>query len=302
MVEGLSLTRRAALGSIAAGSGLLFAETGAFASVVADRSAGLDATDDGSALLSITGKTAETTPTFTNRLASSLTVYLDAIDAGGELDVVDESKVGNEVMFTLAPSGDDGDSQQVEMTADVSEIDVDVSATFDSGTIDLTRTFEIPQASQIDVTASVDSTGNSGEFRFGLENMGTIDAVVDSIRIDETSNDATEVRKKTIFRLYSSDEQNEDQRQLISNPLTVGASQLTQFDDDGGSPDTVTLTHNDTEGEQGPESIFEFDRFVEPKKNGNGYQGVGMDGERVTITVGFDDGSSRQFVLDDSQN
>ncbi len=296
MGSGRNITRRVALGSIVAGSVMYVLNTYSFTMAEANRSAAVDSAADPDALLGITGKTAETTPAFENNFNSQLELTLTAPnESSAEFDVDDDgSNLASSVTFTLDP----GQTRNVGMSADVAEITVEVDGTFSTGTIDLARDFEIPQAQQVDITATVKSAGNSGKFEFGLANTGSIDAVMDSIRVDSTSTSATRVRDGSIFSVTDSEDQNESTRQLIASPLTIGASEpLTQFTATG-SQDTVTLRSNNTDGQPGPETTFEFDRFQAPKNGG--YTNAKMKGAQLTITIGFDDGSSRQYVLDDS--
>lgn len=290
MVDGRTLTRRAALGSIVTGAVLFGHDTYGFSSIGATRRSTARVVDDSTAFLTITGKSADETPSFRNRTGSSMDISLTAPNEdSAEFDVGGDGSFEDEASFTL-PSGGE---EEVQMSADVAEITVSIEGVFGEGSIALERAFEIPQSNQVDITPTVASSGGSGKFEFGLANEGTIDAVMTAIRVDRTSTNAVAVDNKDIFSLDSSEYASEDERQLVSERLDIGEdSPLTEFD--GG--DTVTIPAPTDGEERGDELLFEFDRFVD--ENGKNEK---MAGANVAITVGFEDASSESFELDDGE-
>lgn len=283
MSDSGKLTRRAAIGLVVGGGVLAAHQTFGLSRISADRFTQVDLAGDEDALLSIVGQTAAATPTFTNRADSTMDVTLTSAEESAEFDVGGDGNYEKEAEFELMA----GEEQKVEMQADVEEIVVDVSAAFGGGTITLDRVFHLSetQAGQIDISATVEATGGSGKFSFGMWNQGDIDAEMVSLRVDETTTDAVEVDGDRIFSLDSS-ESDEDPRQLISSPLQIGEDEpLTPFDDG----DSVILN------QEGDELVFEFDRFQNPP--GPGRPHADMQGETVWITVEFSDGSQGSFEL-----
>ena len=285
------ITRRAALGLVVSGGILAASETLGFSQVIGSRSVDLQTAEDGDALLSMAYlEDANETPVFGNRSESDMTVTLESND-DVEFDV-QYGPSGEVVSFDLEPD----QYRQVEITTEQNEVTIKITAELTTvgnrGRIEAERTVNIPQAGQVDVTANVQSTGASGKFSFELQNKGTMDAILRSIRVDSTSTDAVEVSNGSIFAIESSENEDEVVRQLISDPLPVDAMSdkeepIRDFDDE----DAVTLN------QEGDEIVFEFDRF---QREGRGRPNADMRGQTVTITLGFDDGSTRQFELEDS--
>ncbi len=209
-----------------------------------------------------------------------------------EFDVDDDGTSVSEADFTLSA----GESRIVSMNADTTEITVAIEATFDAGKITLQRNFEIPQSSQVDITPTVAASGGSGKFEFGLANRGSIDAVMEAIRINDTSTDADRVAEKEIFVISESDNVNESPRQLISSQLYIGENEpLTGFDND----DSVTLPAPAEGEEEGDEIVFKFDRFGKLKNKNKKFKTVKMSGASVNIEIEFSDSSNATFELTD---
>lgn len=278
------LTRRAAVALIAGGAVLGAQQTFGISSISGNRLTDVSVADDDAAMLSISGQTAEETPVFTNRANVAMDIALTSDEDSAEFDIDGTGNYEEEANFELTG----GESREVEINAEAEEILVHVSGTFGGGSISLDRWFEIPQAGQIDVTASVEATGGSGQFSFGLWNEGSLDAEMVSIRVDDTTTDAVEVANGDIFFIEESDNPNEEPRQLISTDLDIDDSQpLSPFEGE----DSVILNQG------ADEIIFTFDRFQNPPGPGN--PNTDMRGETVNISIGFSDGSVGAYELAD---
>lgn len=194
------ISRRRVL--LALGSGVTLGgltSTEAFSSVDADRSAEIGVTSDPSALLGLSGYADATRmPTITNNSSHAMEITLDSPD-GVEFDVgTDGNYVAAPVTFSLAA----GATTEVQIrsggtcsgggsaTVDKSVALTDGGATV--GTVSLSRTWQIPQAGQIQVTGNVTATGNSGRYEFELENTGCSDVTITGLGINETTNPAAD--------------------------------------------------------------------------------------------------------------
>ena len=287
------------MGLVVTGGLIAASETLGFSQVTGSRGVDLQTAEDGDALLSMAHLTnADETPVFGNQSESDMTVTLESYD-NVEFDVED-GPGGDSVSFDLGPD----EHREVDITADQDEVTIQITAELTTsgqrGRIEAERTVNIPQAGQIDVTANVQSTGGSGQFSFELLNGGTMDAMLQAIRVDSTTTDAVEVSNGSIFSIETSENEDEVERQLISDPLPVDAMSeddetLREFDDE----DSVTLNR------EGDAIEFNFDKFMRGDQGG-GSPGAGgpphadMQGQTVTITLGFVDGSTRQFELEDN--
>lgn len=280
----------ATIGGVITGGGILFGLTNSDAFNIAStfRESQTNISQDSDAIIPITGKLADTTPTFGNRFESDLTITLSAPnEPTGEFDVGDTGTMKSVVTFTVAP----GKTTAVKMSADTTEMTVAIDGNHDNGVVSLTRVFEIPQSEQIDVTASVNSSGKSGKFSFGLQNTGSINATLSGIRIDGTTTTAATVSKGSIFSITSSEDTTVSPRQLISTEMDIDdstASSLPVTTFDGN--DTVFLRST------GDETVFEFDRFQNPPSV-KGSKNTNMKNETITVTVKFGDGSMKTFDL-----
>lgn len=272
------LFRYAGVLLLAAGVGVTATETTAFASVDSDRLASINVTGDSTAFLGIVGTDAGTTPEFTNRLGSDADVTLDSSAPGAEFDVGDDgSATAPPVTFGLPQGG----SEQVGINADAENATVDVSASLaDGGTVDLSRVFEIPQAGQVVLTPNVVSTGNSGKYEFELENTGSINVTLDGIGVNETTEPtAAKVGGKNNDEVLTA-----GGTQVMTNVIDIDSTNpgatVEPFD-----LQTVDLNTGET-------VTFEFNR-VRTASNGN----APMNGESITITVTFVDGSQKTLDL-----
>lgn len=261
--------------------------SGAYSQVTGNRNVLLSSAEDDSALVTLTGLGEGVVPQITNQFSHQATVTLDApSDPSAEFDI------GNTGTFEPAPASfqlDSGASTEWAVSADIDPLPVEITVVHANGTAELTRDVVVPQAGQFDVIVNVASTGASGRLSFTAQNDGNREAVVTGIRIDSTSTDAVEVAENDIFSLVGSEYGPESPRQLVSDPLDVPASAITQFDNN----DTVVIPDNLDE------LTFEFDRFMDPQ-GGGGPPHTDMRGETVWITLSFEDGSTRQFEIDDS--
>ncbi|WP_226004492.1 hypothetical protein [Natrinema salinisoli] len=261
--------------------------TGAFSATTAARGVTVSAADDPNAQLGLVGiEDASTTPEFVNRSSQTLAVELDSSDASVEVDV------GNTDSFESVPVSfeiavDDG--VEAPITADSEEALLDIAADLVAtdgsvaGSITAQRNAAIPQAEQIQVTASVKSAGNSGKYEFELENTGSIDVTIVGLGINETTNgNAVRVDGGPDEILVDLDRG----VSLVSEGIPIDSSDpenatVIGFNDG----DEVTLAVTETNG-------FEFVRFLDGRgKNAK------MKGEDVRVTLAFSDGSTSVETL-----
>jgi len=296
------VTRRRLLLALGAGlSGAGLTSTGAYSSVKGSRETTIGVASDTNGYLGLAGYAeATTTPTLTNNSGKSMSITLSG-PAGVEFDVgTDGNWTGPSVTVSLAAGasvgvairtgGCSGTSVSVATTAELLEGGTAV------GTIDLTRTWAIPQSGQIQVTANVTSSGASGKYEFELENTGCVDVTIDGLGVNETTTSATEVSGGAILTTSSG-------TQVVSDPIPIDSTSPDSAAVRGFAPD-VTLPTGTTE-------TFQFDRFQDPSGtggggnpgngngNGSGNAKVDMRGEDVRVTVTFTDGSAATLKLCD---
>lgn len=241
---------------------------------------------DADALIGLTGLGEGEVPTITNHFSTTSTVTIDApSDPSAEFDIGNTGNFSEvPVTFSVAAGG----TVSWSLSATTDPLPVVISVVHGNGSVKINRDVVVPEAGQFDVIVDVASTGSSGRLSFTARNEGTRDAVVTGIRIDDTSTDVVEVSHGDIFLLQSSAFAEEPARQLIADPLVVGDSSITKFDNN----DTVVIPHT------AEELTFQFDRFRRPP--GPGSPNADMRNSLVTITLRFSDGSQRQFEIDDS--
>lgn len=275
-------TRRSALALLGSGAALVAWGSGGFTSTTAFRNAELDTVDDPDALLGIDGTGAETTPTFENNTAHDMDVTLNS-DDDVEFDVDDNGEFEESVTFSLAAS----ELREVALRGSVDEADVEIEATLSRdeehiGRIELSRTYEVPQAADIsDVVGETRSVGESGKYRFGLTNQGSRQVTIDGIGVPSTSNpNAAQVGggNDEIVILESTGES------IVDQIIEVGGSVVDFTRDD--SEDTVDLPPEE-------EILFEFDRFRE--EGGGGGSQVSV--EEVDAKLRAEDGSTAVVKL-----
>lgn len=277
------VTRRGALGLLASGACLTVIGSSGVTTVSGNRSTSLNSVGDASAYLSVENKTDASTPiTLTNRTNDDMEVTLAAPnDDDTEFDVHDDgSSDGSNPTFSLLPGT--GNSVDVDVLDD-GTITVEFSADLLDGsgnvigTIDFTRDVEAQtQAGQVQVTANVKSTGNSGKYEFELENTGSVDATLVGIGVRWTTNgNVAEVARHGggdgIFTAEGT--------QVVSNSIPV--------DNSDQSSDTRRDFTQNVSLNQGVTKLFAFERF----QTANG-DNADMKDESVYITIYFEDGSS----------
>jgi hypothetical protein len=129
-------------------------------------------------------------------------------------------------------------------------------------------------ANQVTVS-NAGATGSSGKATFDVENTGSSSVTIDGISLDSTSSNATRVAGQgggdtELSQDMGSGERNGDiPIDGVEQPLDTNA------DIGSGVTDTFTL-----------------DRFQD-----SGGDKVDMEGESVTLTLYFTDGSSKQVTL-----
>lgn len=241
---------------------------------------------DEAALVSLTGLGEDGIPAIENQLHSNGTVTLAApSDSTAEFDVANTGEfVPSPVSFSLPAGG----SEVWTVSADTDPLPVEILVDIGGTTVELTRDVVVSDGGQFDVIVEVEAAGASGGLGFVASNEGSRDATVSGIRVDDTTTNSVEVAQGDIFELAESEYGPEDPRQLVSDPLDVGAIPISSFDDG----DTVVIPQT------GEELEFEFDRFRNPP--GPGSPNTDLRGETVWITLAFADGSQRQYQLDDS--
>lgn len=186
-----SMKRRVFMGLGAASIGIgALHRTGAFSSVSAGRGVAVSAADDSSALFGITNADdPDKPPEFTNRTTSRMEVRFNPEDESITLDGKDPAT------FVLELEPDE--SKPVEIDSDTAGLTtIVITATLPSGSIELERQFGVPQSEQISLTPNVDNAGNSGKFRFEVENNGDIDVQIVSVAVNYATvdNDSDPVR------------------------------------------------------------------------------------------------------------
>ena len=281
------------LGATSIGVGALYG-TGAFSSVNAGRGISVNAANDSDALLGIEGKSADTTPKFTNRTGIDMpSVELDS-DDDIEFDVTGDGEFEEPpVSFSI----ESGDSQEVELGGTDEEADVSITADLADtdgeprGEISLSRVFEIPQTAAIrDVEGSATGTGGSGKYSFELQNTQPEDgrtATIVAIRVDDTDSDAVQVGGNNDDILTA------EGTQIVDEVLDIDS----QNEEDIGRTDFIEgeeleLEPNGEDGDLGNEIDLEFDRF----RTGDG-GGTQVTPDDVDITVWAEDGSSASIEL-----
>lgn len=280
---------------LALGSGVTLGgltSTRAFDSVDADRTAQVDAVSDPNALLGLDGYgDASVTPTITNNSNYAMSITLDS-PSSVEFDVgTDGSYVATPVTFSLAAgittevqikytgqcSG--AGSATVNKSADLTDGGQTV------GTVSLSRTWEIPQAGQIQISGNVTAAGNSGKYEFELGNTGCFDVTITGLGINETTNAAAaNVGGGSILTVGGGGGPGNGNggggnQSIVSQSIPIDSTDpdgaaIVPFDTD------VALAQNQTK-------TFEFDRFRDANDNK-----LGMKGEDVKITLQFSDGST----------
>lgn len=220
----------------------------------------------------------DTVPSFHNNGTTEMVITLDSNDSSVRFDVGNTGTFANApVTFTLTS----GQSEEVAIDANSESATVDIDVTLNGDTIYLKREFGVSQAGQIEVTANVQSSGNSGVYSFGLQNTGTIDATIAKIGIFQTSvGDVVKVggRNQDDILIHNDD-------QVVGEIISI----------DSTNPSNATLRNLNPMVALiagGPEQVFEFDRFRE-EDNSNGR----MNNAEVEIQLEFTDGSSTSLKL-----
>ena len=257
-------------------------ESGAFSTVRGDRGVNVGTVADSNALLGLDGVSdAGTTPTFTNNSSVSMDVTLTSTESSVEFDVGADDSFTDPATFSL----NSGATEQVAIKGDGRAAPVTVTAELPSSsdpqtTISLTRDYALKsQADQIKLTANVKPTGNSGKYKFELENTGSTGVTIVGIGINETSNDdATEVSDGKILDVV------DNEGSVLSTPIQIDSSNPNQ--------DTRVDFTEDVSLGSGVIKTFVFDRF----RNGGGDK-VGMKDTTVKTTLYFSDGSSKTVIL-----
>lgn len=276
------VTRRAAVASIALGVSALAVDIGAFRRVEVDRATEVDVTGDSYAYLGLSGFHAGEPASYTNRFTGQAVVTLDSMEPSLELDVgVTGSYEDTPVSFTL----DEGETMEVELRADVDDVDVLVQASYPDAYIELSRSYEVPEATGVELVADVRAVGGSGRYEWGLENTGGRAATVTSVGVSCTSNsEADRVDSNRILNLEG--------ESIADNPMEIESG--------CGYVDRVNVDSFTVEplNDGGRERVLEFDRFMRPPGS-PGPPHADMRGEDVTVNIGFQDGSRRSFELED---
>lgn len=181
MADKERITRRAALGFLAAGAAATVGETLGFDSVVADRTVSVGVTGDSDALLGLTGyDDPAAATTVTNRSGEEMTVALDSADGTGRFDVGETGTfVADPQPFTLAA----GASRSVAVRGNDGAggtVPVDVVAAFPSGSVDLSRAFAVPvtEVSIVDLDFNPRGGGQLDEY-VTFENTGSVPVDLD---------------------------------------------------------------------------------------------------------------------------
>lgn len=245
------------LGTTSIGVGALYG-TGAFSAVSAGRGVSVNAVEDSDALLGIrNANDPDLDPEFTNRSGLQMVIEFDPERDGVTFDGEDPDD------FSL--SLDPNEERSVEIEADSSgvfTVSLDVTLFDDSGqktgSILMDREFGVPQAAQISLTANIDNAGNSGKFRFEIENDGDIDVEINAVAVnyatvndnpdpvritdamrDETGSNDAQGPIPVLNR--APDELDSEDFTPFSNPIPLDQGDLNDFeadkleDEDGGN-------------------------------------------------------------------
>jgi hypothetical protein len=277
------VSRRRVLLALGAGlSGAGLTSTGAFSSVEGDRATLVGVEADPNGLLGLDGYADDTvTPTLTNNSSNQMSVTLDSpssvefdVDANGTYvaaPVTFSLGAGNtrpvDIKYTGSCTG--AGSATVNKTADLLDGGNKV------GEVTLSRTWQIPQSGQVNVTGNVKAAGNSGKYEFELENTGCFDVTLTGIGINETTNPAAD----NVGSQPNDDILTQGGQSIMSSQIPI----------DSTNPSSATVVGFDTTVDllQNQTKTFEFNVF----RDGTNKK-VGMKGEDVKITLEFSDGST----------
>lgn len=286
MVDKGKVTRRSALGLIAAGGVYHVSGTAALSNLTADRGTDVYSSDDISAFLGIEGQEdTSQTPTFTNNSNHHMDLELGSGD-DVEFDVGDN---GNWVAPPVEISLSQDESRAVNIRfvgecTDAGTAAVDLAADLSDGseerTIELTRDFLIPEAGQVQFTGRARTAGASGKYEFELENNGCADVTFVGIGINETSTDADRVTGGGSLRNLDTGEW------VVDDEIPINSL----FPEDDTRRDMnphVPLAQDATVD-------MEFERF---RRTGPGSPNVDMRGQDVRLTFYLSDGSSATIKL-----
>lgn len=280
---GSSSRRRfiAGVGAVLTGAGVL--STGSYELVRANRDTTVRTADDPGAILGIEGLGDPSTDNvFTNNAARTMDITLDArpYEDGVEWDVNDtvndDDNDAGYTSFTLEAGG----TATVNVKGD-DEVTFDGTATLrDSGetvgTVEITRTIDVPVVNNLELSGEVSSNGNSGKFNFTLKNTGSVDIELLEIGIISTTNG-------------NADYVSGGGSLINANTGTEYVSQRIPFD--SGTSDSTLLTMDPTpvldsqadDGDGDPQSIdFTFDKF---RSSSQGGPPPNMQGEDVSIEL-----------------
>lgn len=270
-----------ALGAAATGGALM--RTGAFSNVTANRFVDLSSTGDADGVLGIEGYAdAGITPTFTNNSGAAMDITLDPLDSTEDV----EFDVGNNgsweldpVTFTLSAGASIDVALRDGGNAGTNS-DIDITATnLDGFSFEGTRNFKIPAASTVkEIEPTVTATGNSGKYKFELENKGSATVTLTEIGVVETSNSSA----KTVGGKNNDDilTNIDTGSSIVNNVITIGGSR-------------VPLTTNVDLAPGADNAIkFGFDRFRDGRN-----KLADMKNDDVKIDVAFSDGSSTTLDL-----
>lgn len=289
------------LGSAFIGAGAVYS-SGAFDAVRGERSAAIRSTGDPHAFLGLRNlEDPAFPPEFTNHLPNTLEITLSSTDNGVEFDIGNDGDFSPvPVTFSLEPE----QSVDVEVNGDSVHVSVDITAVEKNdgsnvGEISMNRTFQVPQAGQVEITPDVKSAGSSGRFEFGLENTGSIDAWLTGMGIFEVD---APLEEGTITQVGGRNQDNilewtsNNNFQLLSDRMEIDSSEP----DDGevytfdGGEDVPLLT----EASGGEEEVFRFDRFRQADDSN-----ADMRESSVKIFLQFEDNSTTiDLAVDDGDD
>ncbi len=282
------LTRRAALAAMATGAVVLVTDTRAFEDTRSNRAASVHVATDAQAYLGLSGTDAANPAAFENLLTDvDMDIELSSVDAV-EFDV-DETGgyLPPPVSFTVAA----GDTRLVALSGTDSEASVDVHVQLtrngaSAGTIELMRTYQIPQSAAIlDVEGSVKQAGQSGKYEFSLTNtqpVGGQTAYLDGISVDATDVPAAaQVGGEAADDVLWFTDAGES---IVTGVIDVGGA-IAEFSRPGPT-DVVELPPPQ-------ELTFEFDRFREATADFGSWVGVTI----VDVKLPGEDGSTAAIEL-----
>jgi len=260
--------------------------TGAFSSLEAGRGVAVSAADDSSALLKIEDRETEE-PEFTNQTNVTMKITFEPEDDSVTFDGQD----ADTFVLELDPGPDQSETVNLD-TSGVTPIEVTATLRDDSdesiGSIELEREFGVPQASQLRLTANVESAGNSGKFTFEIINDSddinvTIDAVAIADGTVDGDNDPDEVDTE-----LSSDNTE------APGPIPVlGREPKTENEDENGGGDFIFF-NDSIPLDAGDDVEFETDRIVDSDGDFAKYN----NGGTLAVWLQLSDTSKAEFDME----